>query len=109
MKMYRVPDLEFDVGLFVELDSFSEELDTCGNLIIVGEDVADVLHEEGGLADAFVIVMIPDEPMRRILKTIGASFDMAIIIDEYLHNKLRKLIINSSLMTLKSAILQFNQ
>lgn len=55
MKMYRVPDLEFDVGLFVELDSFSEELDASGNLIIVGKDVADVLHEEGGLADAFVI------------------------------------------------------
>lgn len=55
MKIYRVPDLEFDVGLLVKLDSFSEELDACGHLIIVGKDVADVLHEEGGLADAFVI------------------------------------------------------
>jgi hypothetical protein len=96
MKMYRVPDLEFDVGLFVELDSFSEELDASCNLIIVGKDVADVLHEEGGLADAFVIEEIPEEPMSRILNTIGASFDIAIIIDKYLHNQLRKLIINSS-------------
>jgi hypothetical protein len=96
MKMYRVPDLEFDVGLFVELDSFSEKLDACGNLIIVGEDISDVLHEEGGLANAFVIQEIPEEPMSRILNTIGASFDIAIIIDEYLHNQLRKLIINSS-------------
>ena len=55
MKMYCIPNLELDVGLFVELYSLGEELNSSGDLIIVGKDVADVLHQEGGLADAFVI------------------------------------------------------